>query len=283
MKCASTRVKKLIAVLICAIMLVSTAFAGASVSGREATDVKGGEFKIINDIIKLLPEDVQDEVKEAIKELQEEYPELPKMTVEEAYEAGALEFRIDNSREAYEYAYISDAVIDEVMAKGAAENILATKEELKDAPKGLKTLVDFADFSFVIKGTPFVVPVENVEITWTEAVTKDMKADDIYILHYDNVAGKYEIFNPKAVDGTKSTLSADFKTLSPVAILYMPAEEVKPTATPTETTAPTAAPTAKPTETPKTGDTAPIALYSVLAVAAMVAVGSSLVLRKRAK
>lgn len=71
---------------------------------------------------------------------------------------------------------------------------------------------------------------ENVTVSWeVPNLTKEVK--DVYVLHYSVKESKWEVIKPESVDYDKKEVTTNFKSLSPVAVIYR-SSKVVPQETP---------------------------------------------------
>ena len=94
----------------------------------------------------------------------------------------------------------------------------------------------------------------NVTVTWEVPNLKTGIGKEA-VLHYSTVRNVWEVLDPSNVNYENKTITCNFKDLSPVAVIYVPAN-----------------PTNTGNGTVNTGDNSQVALYAGLAVVALVAI-----------
>ncbi|MGN0316812.1 MAG: hypothetical protein ACI4E1_02640 [Lachnospira sp.] len=87
----------------------------------------------------------------------------------------------------------------------------------------LSLLTKLQELSFKTDSGDVVEGAKNVTVTWKAPITSDMNVDNVRVLHYSTVSG-WELIKPSAVDPATGSITAFFKDLSPVAIVYVDAE-----------------------------------------------------------
>lgn len=94
---------------------------------------------------------------------------------------------------------------------------------------------------------------ENVTVSWeVPNLTKEVK--DVYVLHYSVKESKWEVIKPESVDYDKKEVTTNFKSLSPVAVIYRSSKVV-------------------PQETPGTSTQTNTGVYLLMGAAAVVLFG----------
>lgn len=119
----------------------------------------------------------------------------------------------------------------------------------------VKLLTKLQNLTFVDENGEQIPNATNVQATWeVPNLTTDL--GNVYVLHYSTVRDVWEIITPDNVDANAKLVTATFKDLSPVAIVYMPAVNEGNGGT------------------TSTGDTANVALYAGVAVVSLGVIGA---------
>lgn len=193
---------------------------------------------------------------------------------------------LDTSK--YETKFSAEAVAEDVKAlidapvNEAIEAVNADSAKVADIVKEaavatgdtvdtskLQMLTQIQDLSIREVGTgKLVEDAKNVTVTWeVPNLTEGM--GEVRVLHYSVQRKVWELLQPDKVDFANKAITQTFEDLSPVAVVYVPAEGTTTTATTTDNV--------------KTGDTMNTVLYVVIAAAAVIMIGALVLGKKKAR
>ena len=89
----------------------------------------------------------------------------------------------------------------------------------------LKLLTEVQDLSLIDQTTGEIIKdAKNVTITW-EVVNLVEGMGELRVLHYSTVRNVWELITPDQVDYVNKAITATFPDLSPVAVVYVPADK----------------------------------------------------------
>lgn len=115
--------------------------------------------------------------------------------------------------------------INEAPAKVAEILASITVQDDKIDTADLQLLTTIQDLSIIDKETGEIMKdAKNVTITW-EVPNLTEKVGEVRVLHYSTVRKVWELITPDSVDYATKTVTATFPDLSPVAVVYVPADK----------------------------------------------------------
>lgn len=161
--------------------------------------------------------------------------------------------------------------IDEINEEPAKVSEVLTEAQVAagdtiDVSK-LQMLTKIQDLSVrLVSDSSLVADAKNVTVTW-EVPNLAEGLGEVRVLHYSTHRNLWEILKPDSVDYAGKAITQTFEDLSPVAVVYVPAEGGTTTGS---------------TDNVKTGDTSNMALYVVIAAAAVVVISALAIAKKKA-
>jgi hypothetical protein len=119
-------------------------------------------------------------------------------------------------------------------------------------------------------------PGEKVSVSWEQpALVGLSEKNNVLVIHYSDDGGKFELVKPDSINYTTGAIKCELTGLSPVGIIYTKTDGT------TGGTGSTGSTSGNNTESVKTGDSSPIIMYSILAVAALGCIAGVVVYRKK--
>ena len=113
---------------------------------------------------------------------------------------------------------LDKAVLDTI------KDINKDPEKVKDILTDSKTLVAEEDLSIVdAKSGDIVKDAKDVTMTWEVTNLKE-GIGEVRVLHYSTTRNVWEVLKPEKVDFQQKAITQEFEDLSPVAVVYVPAD-----------------------------------------------------------
>ena len=127
----------------------------------------------------------------------------------------------DLERMVYEYVVKDPEKVKEILTD--SKTIVDEDDDI-DVSK-LELLTQVQDLSIVDLATGKIVKdAKDVTVTW-EVTNLKKDLGEVRVLHYSTVRDVWEILKPEKVDYKEKAVTQHFEDLSPVAVVYVPADE----------------------------------------------------------